>query len=105
MPVSVEWSEDGKQVLTYRMDRNGSYIWHGIQWSPPGSQMPREFDYVYPTAGAAFVPQINPVLIDVAQALAHERLVLAEQQTNRRGGGIGHAGARFPASGTRACPR
>jgi len=70
MPVSVEWSEDGKQVLTYRMDRNGSYIWHGIQWSPPGSQMPREFDYVYPTAGAQFVPQINPVLIDVAQAVA-----------------------------------
>ncbi len=70
MPVSVEWSEDSKQVLTYRMDRNGSYIWHGIQWSPPGSQMPREFDYVYPTAGAPFVPQINPVLIDVTQALA-----------------------------------
>lgn len=70
MPVSVEWSEDSKQVLTYRMDRNGSYIWHGIQWSPPGSQMPREFDYVYPTAGAQFVPQINPILVDVTQALA-----------------------------------
>jgi dipeptidyl aminopeptidase/acylaminoacyl peptidase len=72
MPVSVEWSEDSKQVLTYRMDRNGSYIWHGIQWSPPGSEMPREFDYVYPTAGARFVPQINPVLIDVTQALAKD---------------------------------
>ncbi len=70
MPVSVTWSEDSKRLVTYRMDRNGSYIWHGIQWSPPGSQMPREFDYVYPTAGAEQVPQVLPMVIDIDDALA-----------------------------------
>jgi len=69
MPVSVQWSPDSKQILTYRMDRNGSYIWHGVQPNPPGSQFPRHYDYVYPTAGAEFVPQIVPVVIDVAAAL------------------------------------
>jgi dipeptidyl-peptidase-4 len=69
MPVSVQWSPDSKQILTYRMDRNGSYIWHGVQPNPPGSQFPRHYDYVYPTAGAEFVPQIVPVVIDVTAAL------------------------------------
>jgi len=69
MPVSVQWSEDSKQILTYRLDRNGSYIWHGVQPNPPGSQMPRHFDYVYPTAGAEKVPQFVPVVIDVAASL------------------------------------
>ncbi len=69
MRVSAQWSPDGKWVLTYRMDRNGSYIWHGVQPNPPGSQFPRHFDYVYPTAGAAQVPQVVPVVIDVAAAL------------------------------------
>ncbi len=69
MRVAVQWSPDGRWVLTYRMDRNGSYIWHGVQPNPPGSQFPRHFDYVYPTAGAAQVPQVLPVVIDVAAAL------------------------------------
>ncbi len=69
MPVSVQWSPDSKQILTYRMDRNNSYIWHGVQPNPPGSQFPRHYDYVYPTAGAEFVPQIVPVVIDVAASL------------------------------------
>jgi len=69
MPVSVQWSPDSKQILTYRLDRNGSYIWHGVQPNPPGSRFPRHFDYVYPTAGAAQVPQVLPVVIDVAAAL------------------------------------
>jgi dienelactone hydrolase len=69
MPVSVQWSPDSTQILTYRLDRNGSYIWHGVQPNPPGSQMPRHFDYVYPTAGAEKVPQFVPVVIDVAASL------------------------------------
>jgi len=69
MRVSVQWSPDGKWLLTYRLDRNGSYIWHGVQPNPPGSRFPRHFDYVYPTAGAAQVPQVLPVVIDVAAAL------------------------------------
>ncbi|ESQ84065.1 hypothetical protein AEAC466_09985 [Asticcacaulis sp. AC466] len=70
MPVSVQWSPDSKRILTYRLDRNGSYIWHGVQPNPPGSQFPRHFDYVYPTAGAAQVPQFVPVVLDPAAALA-----------------------------------
>ena len=70
MPVGVEWSPDSKQILTYRLDRNGSYIWHGIQPNPPHSQFPREYDYVYPTAGAEFVPQAVPVVIDAEQAFS-----------------------------------
>ncbi|EGF91721.1 prolyl oligopeptidase family protein [Asticcacaulis biprosthecium C19] len=66
MEVGAQWSEDGKQILTFRLSRNGSYIWHGVQPNPPGSQFPREFTYVYPTAGAVNVPHSQPVLIDAA---------------------------------------
>ncbi len=69
MPVSVQWSADSKQILTYRLDRNGSYIWHGIQSNPPHSQFPREYDYVYPTAGAEHVPQFLPVVINAELAM------------------------------------
>lgn len=68
MPVAVNWSPDSKSILTYRLVRNGSYIWHAVQQTPPGSRFPREFTYVYPTAGAKNVPQFQPVLIDVATA-------------------------------------
>ena len=68
MPLSAQWSPDGKSVVTYRLSRNGSYIWHGVQQSPPGSQFPRTFDYVYPTAGAKNVPVQQPVLVDIDQA-------------------------------------
>jgi dipeptidyl aminopeptidase/acylaminoacyl peptidase len=70
MPVSVQWSPDSSKILTYRMDRNGSYIWTGVQSNPPGSPFPRAFHYVYPTAGAEFVPQVVPVVIDVEQAMS-----------------------------------
>lgn len=70
MPVSVQWSADSTKILTYRLDRNGSYIWTGVQSNPPSGQFPRSFHYVYPTAGAAFVPQIVPVVIDVKKALS-----------------------------------
>lgn len=69
MRVGVQWTGDSKKLLTYRLDRNGSYIWHAVQQNPPGSHFPREFRYVYPTAGAKDVPQIHPVVIDVTAAL------------------------------------
>lgn len=67
--VSVQWSQDSKKLLTYRLDRNGSYIWHAVQQNPAGSQFAREFTYVYPTAGAEDVPQVNPIVIDPAEAI------------------------------------
>ncbi|MDC7683438.1 prolyl oligopeptidase family serine peptidase [Asticcacaulis sp. BYS171W] len=66
--IAAQWSADSQKLVTYRMDRNGSYIWHAVQQNPPGSQFPREFSYVYPTAGAKDVPQIHPLVIDVAAA-------------------------------------
>ncbi len=65
MRLSVQWSEDSQQILTYRMDRNGAYIWTGVQQSPQGSHFPRAFNYVYPSAGAPNVPLVKPVLIDL----------------------------------------
>ena len=78
MPVSVQWSPDSKQILTYRMDRNGSYIWHGVQPNPPHSQFPRSFNYVYPTAGAEFVPQAVPIIIDAAKTLKDSHPAIEE---------------------------
>jgi dipeptidyl-peptidase 4 len=77
MPVAAQWSPDGKSVLTYRLLRNDSYIWHGVQPSPPGSQFPREFTYVYPTAGAKQVPKFQPILINVATGTVTELKVPA----------------------------
>jgi dipeptidyl-peptidase 4 len=57
MPVAVQWSEDSRRILTYRLLRNNSYIWHGVQQTPPDSYFPRTFSYVYPSAGAKNVPQ------------------------------------------------
>ena len=67
--VSAQWSGDSKKLLTYRLDRNGSYIWHAVQQNPAGSQFARDFTYVYPTAGAKDVPQVYPIVIDPAEAL------------------------------------
>ncbi len=67
--VSAQWSSDSKKLLTYRLDRNGSYIWHAVQQNPAGSQFARDFTYVYPTAGAKDVPQVYPIVIDPAEAL------------------------------------
>lgn len=69
MRVSVQWSGDSRRLLTYRLDRNGSYIWQAVQPNPPGSRFPRTFAYVYPNAGAAEVPQVHPVVVDIAAAL------------------------------------
>lgn len=70
MGVSAQWTGDSKRLLTYRLDRNGSYIWHAVQQNPPGSRFPREFSYVYPTAGAKDIPQLHPVVIDIEAARA-----------------------------------
>ena len=78
MTVAAQWSPDGRTVVTYRLLRNGSYIWHGMQPNPPGSQFPREFSYVYPTAGAVNVPQIQPITIDVATGKVNDLAVPAQ---------------------------
>lgn len=75
--VSVQWSQDSKKLLTYRLDRNGSYIWRAVQQSPAGSQFAREFSYVYPSAGAKDVPQIHPIVIDPAEAIKGNAAITA----------------------------
>jgi len=75
--VSAQWSSDSKKLLTYRLDRNGSYIWHAVQQNPAGSQFARDFIYVYPTAGAKDVPQVYPIVIDPAEALKGNAAVTA----------------------------
>lgn len=65
MSVFARWSPDSSQILTYRLDRNGSAIHEGVQMKPPGGGAPRTFHYVYPNAGAETLPVLRPLLIDV----------------------------------------
>lgn len=69
MPLDAQWSPDSTRILSYRLLRNGTYIWHTVQQNPPGSRFPREFSFVYPTAGAKDVPREEPIVIDVAATL------------------------------------
>lgn len=76
--LAVEWSDDSRKILSYRLLRNNSYIWHGVQQNPPGSFFPRTFAYVYPSAGAKDVPQVEPVVIDIAAVLAGKKPVVKD---------------------------
>ena len=76
MNLAVQWSEDSTKILTYRLLRNNSYIWHGTQQNPPGSHFPRTFSYVYPSAGAKDVPQVEPIVIDIAAVIAKKKAVV-----------------------------
>ncbi|GAA0532525.1 dipeptidyl aminopeptidase/acylaminoacyl peptidase [Rhizomicrobium palustre] len=74
--LAVQWSPDSKKLLTYRLSRNNAYIWHAIQQTPRDSRFPRTFTFVYPTAGAKDVPQIEPILIDVEKAIAKKKTAI-----------------------------
>lgn len=65
MPAFARWSPDSKQILTYRLDRNGSPIHTGVQMKPPGGGPARTFRYVYPNAGSPDVPELRPMAINV----------------------------------------
>ena len=69
MPVSVSWSPDSRQILTWRLDSRGVEKLSITQENPPGSFYPRSFKYVYPLAGAAKLPQATRLAIDVEAAL------------------------------------
>ncbi|MCA0392512.1 MAG: DPP IV N-terminal domain-containing protein [Proteobacteria bacterium] len=66
MRIEAEWSPDSRHVLTYRLDRNGARIHEGVQTQPPGGGPARTFNYVYPNAGEAQVPLLQPILVDAS---------------------------------------
>ncbi len=70
IPIFARWSPDSKQILTYRLDRNGSPIHTGVQMKPPGGGPARTFRYVYPNAGSPNVPDLRPKVIDVESGRA-----------------------------------
>ncbi|UIJ44666.1 prolyl oligopeptidase family serine peptidase [Sphingomonas cannabina] len=69
MPVSAEWSPDGRYLLTWRLDTRGVKKLSITQQNPPGSFYPRSFSYIYPLAGAETLPQATRVVIDVERAM------------------------------------
>lgn len=73
MPVSVRWSPDSRHILTWRLDTRDVARLSITQENPPGSLYPRSFEYIYPLAGAARLPQATRYAIDVAAALEHRR--------------------------------
>lgn len=69
MPVSVRWSPDSQQIVTWRLDTRDVIRLGIVQATPPGSIYPRTFRYIYPLAGAEKLPQATRLAIDVEQAL------------------------------------
>lgn len=76
MPVSVLWSPDGRSILSWRLDTRGVERLSITQESPPGSFYPRSFQYVYPLAGAAKLPQATRFTVDVEDALKRKRATI-----------------------------
>ncbi len=69
MPVSAQWSPDGRYLLTWRLDTREVRKLSITQQNPPDSLYPRSFSYVYPLAGAEKLPQAQRLVIDVQEAL------------------------------------
>ncbi|QNQ09737.1 S9 family peptidase [Sphingomonas alpina] len=69
MPVSVRWSPDSRQIMTWRLDTRGVAKLSMTQENPPGSFYPRSFSYIYPLAGAEKLPMADRLIIDVERAL------------------------------------
>jgi dipeptidyl-peptidase-4 len=67
MPVSAQWSPDGRRILTWRLDTRGVKRL-SITQQNPGGLYPRSFSYLYPLAGAEKLPQAQRLVIDVEQA-------------------------------------
>ncbi|WP_404337643.1 DPP IV N-terminal domain-containing protein [Sphingomonas sp. MMS12-HWE2-04] len=76
MPVSVQWSPDSRRILSWRLDTRGVARLSMTQENPPGSFYPRSFQYVYPLAGAAKLPQATRFAIDVEDALKRKRATI-----------------------------
>ncbi|KRC78391.1 S9 family peptidase [Sphingomonas sp. Root241] len=76
MPVSVMWSPDSRSILSWRLDTRGVERLSITQENPPGSFYPRSFQYVYPLAGAAKLPQATRFTVDVEDALKRRRATL-----------------------------
>ncbi|MCJ2185777.1 S9 family peptidase [Novosphingobium beihaiensis] len=69
MPVSAQWSPDGRYLLSWRLDTRGVKKLSMTQENPPGSFYPRSFSYIYPLAGANVLPQAARFTVDVKAAL------------------------------------
>ncbi|MGF7155494.1 S9 family peptidase [Novosphingobium gossypii] len=69
MPVSAQWSPDGRYLLSWRLDTRGVRKLSITQQNPPGSFYPRSFSYVYPLAGAEKLPQATRFVIDMKAAM------------------------------------
>lgn len=76
MPVSVQWSPDSRRILSWRLDTRGVEKLSITQENPPGSFYPRSFQYVYPLAGAAKLPQATRFTVDVEDALKRRRATI-----------------------------
>ncbi|GAA3266691.1 hypothetical protein GCM10020258_36020 [Sphingomonas yabuuchiae] len=73
MPVSVKWSPDSRRIATWRLDTRDVPRLSITQANPPGSLYPRSFQYIYPLAGGAKLPQAQQLVINVEQAVRHRR--------------------------------
>lgn len=69
MPVSAQWSPDGRYLLSWRLDTRDVPKLSITQQNPPGSFYPRSFSYIYPLAGAEKLPQATRFVVDVDQAM------------------------------------
>lgn len=69
MPVSGQWSPDGRYLLSWRLDTRGVKKLSITQQSPPGDFYPRSFSYIYPLAGAEKLPQATRFVVDIEQAM------------------------------------
>lgn len=59
----VVWSPDSRRFVTYQMHVAGSRRLSAVQSTPPGGASPRVFDYIYPMAGDARVPQAETIIV------------------------------------------
>ncbi|MCI4591976.1 S9 family peptidase [Sphingobium sp. BYY-5] len=69
MPVSAQWSPDGRYLLSWRLDTRDVKKLSITQQNPPGSFYPRSFSYIYPLAGAETLPQATRFVVNVEQAM------------------------------------
>ncbi|MCJ2183577.1 prolyl oligopeptidase family serine peptidase [Novosphingobium sp. 1949] len=70
LPVSAQWSPDGRYLLSWRLDTRGVEPLSITQQNPPGRFYPRSFHYIYPLAGAKALPKATRFVIDVRAAMA-----------------------------------
>ncbi|WP_059151113.1 S9 family peptidase [Novosphingobium barchaimii] len=80
MPVSAQWSPDGRYLLSWRLDTREVKKLSITQQNPPGSFYPRSFSYVYPLAGAEKLPQATRFVIDMRAAMKARKAKLVQIQ-------------------------